>query len=252
MPHKVILCLIGFLWTAFLAGVVTEDSASANALSGVTLLSTSLSDLALSPAIPAAGIGFSCHLPFGIPSAAVYSLNTASSVGPFLVNSGGAFLEHSDYRRQNFHLGLAWHYESISVGGAGHLLYEKFGDLASYHSWNGNLALCIRGEDYGTEIRWLHAGSRDSELHLSTSTYLGDGIACAADYVYVPHGDDNYRCATTCDIGGIFQLLASWQNTPARFGAGLKFNCGAIEILYAIRTHPDLNLSHSLDLGLRW
>ena len=252
MRWKALFCLCFLLVLVSAGAVVTEDSASANALSGITLLSCSVSDFALSPTIPATGIAFSCNLPFYLTDCAVYSLNAASGLGPCIFSSGAGFLGNSDYRWQDYHLGLAFHYQELSLGASGHLIYEKFSTGDSYHDWTGDFALSYRGEDYGSEIKYLHAGLEDAELHVSVSSLIVPGVTGASTYVYVPHGKDNYRCATTMEIGDLFELQSSWQSDPARFGAGVQFRLGSFSVMYGIRTHPELSLSHSLDFGIQW
>jgi hypothetical protein len=252
MPLKAVVCLAMALLISSAAAIITEDSASANALSGITLLSWSVSDFALSPTIPATGIAFSCHFPYSVPECGVYSLNTATSLNPFIVSAGISYLDQGDYRVQDLHLGMAFHYNSLSIGYAEHLLYEKVSTGNSYHTWNGNLSLSYRGDTYGTEIRLMHPGAEDAELNLSASTRVAQGVNCASTYIYSPHEEDSYRVATAIEIGEPILLMASWQSNPARFGAGLKFRYKAGEITYGIRTHTDLKLSHSLDLGFTW
>ncbi|MBW6513666.1 MAG: hypothetical protein K0B87_02795 [Candidatus Syntrophosphaera sp.] len=249
---KAFLCLCFGLLAASLAAVITEDSASANALSGITLLSQSVSDLALSPTINKAGIAFSTHIPFREADCGVYSLNTATRLKPLLISAGGAFLDQGDYRWQDVHLGLAFHYQDLSLGYSEHLIYERFSTQHSYHTWTGNLALSYRGEMYGSEIRLLHLGEEDAELHISASTRVVDQVQAASSYVYALHGADSFRFATSFAIGESFLLQASWQNTPPRFGAGLKFTYRSGELMYAVRSHAELSLSHSLDLGFNW
>lgn len=98
----------------------------------------------------------------------------------------------------------------------------------------------------------MRIGQPDSELHLSVSTSIVKGIQAASSYIYSPKGQDGYRFATSIQIVDKLLLQSSWQSDPARFGAGLKFQLETWDLIYAIRTHPDLRLSHSLDLSYRW
>ena len=252
MPARILLGTLFALLACCLGGVAGEDTASANALSGITLLSTSVSDFSLSPTIPATGIAFSYHLPFSLAPASVYSLQTAQALGPLLANCGASFLGNEDYRWQSYQLGLALHYEELSLGGTGILLYEDFDGLASYHSWTGNLALSYRGSDYGSEIKLLRLGQPDRELQLSASSRVVPGVMVASTYVFSGLQEDSYRFASSYEFGKLLQLQLSWQSAPARFGAGLKACIGSGELMYAVRTHLDLRLSHSLDLSCRW
>ncbi|OQB88613.1 MAG: hypothetical protein BWX83_01313 [Candidatus Cloacimonetes bacterium ADurb.Bin117] len=98
----------------------------------------------------------------------------------------------------------------------------------------------------------MRIGKEDTELHLSVSTKIVTGIQAASSYVYSPGGPDGYRLATSIEVTDNLLLQSSWQSSPNRFGAGLKFQLKGWDLMYAIRTHPDLRLSHSLDLGYTW
>jgi hypothetical protein len=252
MPFKALTCLCLWLSAASVSALITEDSASSSALSGITLLSNSVSDFALSPTIPATGASFSYHLPFSMPQGGVYSLNTASRAGDFILSGGACFIEEADYRWQDFHLGAAYHYENLSAGCTQHLIYEWISTDNSWFTWASDIALSYRGEDYGSEIKWLHIGQQDAQIHFTASRGVIDGVTCSGTYVYAPHEDDRYVFATSCNLVDFLTLQSSWQNDPSRFGIGLKFIFRSGEIMYAVRTHPELSLSHSLDIGFRW
>lgn len=252
MPRKLIPGLVLMLWAVHLTAVVTEDSASSNALSGITLLSSSVSDFTLSPTIPATGVALSGHWPFGMADCAVYGLQTAQALGPLIANCGANFLTTQDYRLQNYQLGLALHYQDLSLGATGFLHYENFAGLASYHEWSSNLALSYRGAEYGTEIKLVHLGQPDSELHLTASNCIIPGVTAASTYVYSRQQEDSYRFASSYELVDLLLLQVSWQSAPARFGAGLNLCIGSTELMYAVRSHPELRLSQSLDLAFRW
>ena len=61
--HILSVTFILFCSNPFLFSVTTENSASANALSGITMLSASPADYTLSPVIGESGICFSWHQP---------------------------------------------------------------------------------------------------------------------------------------------------------------------------------------------
>lgn len=253
MPKKAILCL-GLLLSSGVAlnGVVTEDTASANALSGITLLSESVADLGLSPTIAKTGFALSYNLPFSSAGCGVYSLNSGTGIGPFIASAGASFMDQQDYRWQDVHLGLAWHHKELGIGYSEHLIHEKFSNGASYHTWTGNLAITYRRNDHGSEIRLLHMGQDDAEYHLSASSIVVEGVYGSASYVYAPNGDDSFRFASSIKIAQPFLIQASWQNAPPRFGAGLKFSHKDWEIMYAVRSHAELSLTHALDIGYNW
>lgn len=245
------ILVILFLFSP-LNAIITMDTASINALSGITIISNSVSDFALSPNISTTGIAFSAHIPFGMTDCAVYSLNTSTQFNHFILSTGIAHLDQSDYRNQDYFLGLAFHYQNLTLGYAEHLQYEKISTGNSYHTWLCNAAITYSCPEYGAEIKSLHLTSSDEEWHISAMVKIIDEVYGAGSYVYVPNYEDNYRIATSIKLNEPLSLLVSWQNTPSQLGMGIKLKIKRGELTYAIRTHPELNLSHSLDLGFNW
>lgn len=234
-----------------LAALIPPGSASANALAGLTLLSASVADLQLSPALPLTGIAASLQLPYADPAGASHSLQAAQRLQYLILSAGITHTGNPDYNAQDLRLGLGLNWAGFSAGYSQHLLRESSGSQA-ISSWCGDAALAWRGCNYGCEARLMRLGREDTELHLSASTGIVTGVQAAASYVHTPAGPDGYRVATSIGIGANFTLQSSWQSSPHRFGAGLRFQLKAWNLMYAVRTHPDLRLSHSLDLGYQW
>ncbi len=234
-----------------LSALIPQNTASSNALAGITLLSESVADFQLSPALSFTGIAVSGHLPFSATDSGTFSLTAAHGLKFLVLNAGVSHAGDVDYSVQDFRLGLGLNVGDLSAGYAQHLVLES--SLAdTYQSWSGDASLAYRGYGYGYEARLMRIGREDTELHLSVSTVIVPGIQAASSYVYVPAGDDGYRLATSIEVTDNLLLQSSWQSSPNRFGAGLKFRLKGWDLMYAIRTHPDLRLSHSLDLGYSW
>jgi hypothetical protein len=80
---------------------------------------------------------------------AVYSLNTSTQFNHFILSTGIAHLDQSDYRNQDYFLGLAFHYQNLTLGYAEHLQYEKISTGNSYHTWLCNAAITYSCPEYG-------------------------------------------------------------------------------------------------------
>ena len=246
------ICLCLLLQAAILSALITEDSASANALSGVTLLSSSVADHQLSPLIGVSGFSLSYSRPFNMGNLGVYSLSSAFPAGFLDLNLGASYLDEGDYLWQDLRLGVAACYGLLDLGVNGHLLYERFSTRQSFHSLAADLALRLGDDDYATELRWLHPGLQDAQLHITLASQVTGEITAATSYVYLPQGKDMLRAATRCEIGENFLLLTSWQSVPSRFGAGIGVIWGRGELTYAVRSHPQLSLTHCLDIAYGW
>ncbi len=243
--------LLLLLCLAPLSALIGEYSASANALNGITMLSQSVADHAISPIVFANGVVFSRHSPFGLGETTYYGWHNAVPTGLMQVSTGINYLAHPDYRWQDQYLSLRLGGTAFALGATQHLFYEKIGDK-SWYTWDNDLALSFMQDGYGTEIRWLHLRGKDTALVLSAQTAFSDDSSLCSSYTYREDGPDCYGVASSYEIAEVLLLQTSWQSEPARFGIGCKFIIGTFELMYSLRTHPELDLTHSIDIGSLW
>ena len=74
----------------------------------------------------------------------------------------------------------------------------------------------------------------------------------SSTYSWRKNDRNNYCLATSFAIAKPLLLQCSWQNEPARFGVGMKVMLGKMSVMYAVRTHTELGLTHIVDLGSAW
>lgn len=240
-----------FLYSGVAYAVTAEYSASANTLSGITMLSQSVSDYALSPVIGTTGVCSTWHKPFSNPETSIYGLHTAFPTSNFIIASGINYLNHPDYRWQDEYLSLSINYSGFALGATQHLVYEKIA-TDSWYNWCNDFALRYAGDTYGSEIRYIGSGSDDAAWILSAQNKLSPSTTVCSSYTWRKNGNDCYAAASSIQIASPLLLQTSWQSDPARFGMGLKFIINKLELMYGIRSHPELNLTHNIDLGFRW
>lgn len=248
---KLGLTLLLLLCQMSLGALLSEYSASANALSGITMLSESVADLAISPLVASSGFAASYHRPFGLKDTTFYGLHTAQPLGIVNIGTGINYLAHPDYRWQDQYLVLGIHRAGFALGATQHLLYERIASTSSY-TWDNDLALGYLRGNYGAEIRWLRCREPDAAVVLSVQTRLSTAASVCIAYTYRKHASDSYGLASSYQIASPLLLQTSWQSDPARFGLGCKFSIDSWYLMYSLRTHPELNLTHSLDIGRSW
>lgn len=243
----VLLCL----FITPIKAVLTEYSASANALSGLSILSGSVSDFYLSPLVNSSGICATWNKPFGNAETSVYGLHNAFYVGKIMVATGINYLNHPDYRWQDEYLSLSLNYSSLALGATQHLVYDKIGD-ESWFAWDNDFGLSISSKQASTELRYLRSRSADAQLILSVSQKLNEYSTVASAYTWHKGEPGTYAFASSYQIAKPLLLQCSWQSEPARFGAGMKVVAGKFALMYAVRTHSELSMSHCLDLEATW
>ncbi|HNW24534.1 MAG TPA: hypothetical protein PLE33_02240 [Candidatus Cloacimonas sp.] len=236
---------------SFLSCITTENSASANALSGITILSVSPADFSLSPVIGKSGICFSWHQPFGVKDISVYGLHSAFPIKPLLIATGIDYLAHPDYRWQDEYLALSASFSAFSIGATQHLLYEKIEDQV-WFTWKSDFAIAYKEKNFAGEIRCNDISSSNKALTLSAAVTAAENTTIASAYSFLPEEKDCYALASSFAVAKPILIQCSWQSAPARFGLGLKVLTGNWNLMYAVRTHTELGLTHLVDLGYAW
>lgn len=248
---KILAALLAIVFCASLSALITEHSASANALSGVTLLSQSVSDFYLSPVTGITGISATWYKPFGISDTSVFGLHNAFPMDKVIIASGINYLDHPDYRWQDEYLSLSLNYSSLALGATQHLVYEKIGS-DTWFAWDNDFGIKLMGDTSELELRYLRCRSADASLVFSASSGLTKYSTVSSSYTWRKDNQGSYAFASSYQIASPLLLQSSWQNDPARFGVGLKVYLGSVSLMYGIRTHPELALTHCLDLEAAW
>jgi hypothetical protein len=244
--------LLLLVWTVPLSATVVEYSPIANALNGVTMLSDSPADYALSPVIGVAGVASFYHKLFNTPGISVYGLHSAIDKDPLILALGTTYLDSPDYRYYDPYISLSLNLDGAALGYTQHLVYDSIqGSDASYR-WLGDVALKIDSGDYGSEIKYIRMGSDDAQLHLTASAVLSEGIETATAYVWEPKGNSYFCASASTSFSSYFALYSSWRTDSARFGMGLRIIVEGFSVIYAVRSHPELDLSHSFGFEMHW
>lgn len=247
------LCLVVLLsFFCSLNAVLVEPTASLNALNGVTTLSNNAGDYSFSPVIASRGISSSFCNNFGNSAANLYSLVGAERIGYFYVASGLSLQSTEGFRWQDHFVSLSMAAENFALGVSPHLTYQSTGDNAGRYDWSWDAA--FRGEvnGYGTEVRLLRMDSEDREVHLTAYERVNELFTVATTYIWGIGTRGYVRSAATMRVIPELEFQSSWQSDPSRLGAGIRVYLNDLKFGYSVRTHDDLDLTHSLDLGFNW
>ncbi len=227
-------------------------SASATALSGLSILSDSVADYAISPVLQASGLSFSYHRPFNVPGINIFSVHNAIEKRDFHLALGSSYLHHEDYEEHNPYLALNYSYEGISLGATGHLLYDAIQDADAEYSFCYDLGVGYEYQSLAAELKLLRMTDDEEEGSLSVLGYLGPDLRAALGYFHSKNYRDNFRVGVNTEINQFLSLYGSWQNEDSRFGLGFKISVESWSLIYAVRTHPKLDASQALSLELNW
>lgn len=235
-----------------LGAVLVESTASLNALNGVTVLSDNVGDYAFSPVITTSGFSSSFCNNFSNSNANLYSLAAAERIGYFFVASGLSFQSTEGFRWQDHYLSVALAAENFALGFSPHLSFQRTGENSGRYDWSWDAAFKAEVDGKGTEVRLLRMDSEDREVHITAYTRVNGIFSGATTYVWGTGTKGYVRSAASMQVMPELVFQTSWQSDPSRLGAGLRITLSELILGYSIRTHSDLDLTHSLDLGFNW
>lgn len=247
-----VLSVIFLLSAMSLGAVVTENSASLNALCGITALSGSVSDYAMSPVIGVSGFSSSFCSHFGSRNGSVFGFHAAANTDILFYAAGISYTSASAYRWQDQYLSLSLGNRNFGLGYTQHYIFERVGNGNTARDWTGDIGFKAIYNGYGSEISLIRIDSPDQEVRLTTVAEPYPGVSVATSYIWERNDETRFATATSYDFDSLFSLQVSWQTNPSRLGFGARVDLSNFELGYSIRTHPDLNLTHAVDIGVRW
>ena len=228
------------------------NSATSNALSGMSMLSDSVADYAYSPILGETGISSSYHRPFNTPGIDILGLHSAISKGDLIIAMGTGYLHHEDYCQQNPYLNLNYGLAAFRFGVSGHLAYDSIKDEDGEYHFSYDLGVAYSLNDYRAEILLLQKGQDDERLTLSLGAKPEPRVSFATGYQVLKTGKNVISMGVRADLSEHLGILSSWQSLQNRFGLGIAVNLAQWTINYGIRSHPDLDYSHAISLDYSW
>jgi hypothetical protein len=235
-----------------LTASVGEYSAMANALSGITLLSDSVADYAISPVMAQKGLSTFYNRPFNSSELTILGLHNAVGRKNIFVGVGTTYLHHEDYVKHEPYLNLNYRFHGLGIGATGHMMYDSVkGEDGEFDFAYDLGAAYIRG-DYGLELKLLRGDSADEQLAFGMKAALSPEVTTALGYVKEKNHDDYFRFGIAAELHEYVSLYGSWQNEPNRFGMGVQLNLDSWSVMYSVRTHTALDPTHAISLDIYW
>ncbi|MCK9557877.1 MAG: hypothetical protein PHQ78_03220 [Candidatus Cloacimonetes bacterium] len=235
-----------------LAASIDEDSAMANALSGLSLLSNSVADYRISPVMQIRGFCTNYMRPFNSPDISIYGLHNAISLNNLFIGVGNSYLYHSDYTKHNTYLNAHYLLRGISVGATGHMIYDSVAGEDGEYEWYYDLGTAFNRGSYAAEIKLLRCKSPLQQTAYSLKGSLSEDLDAALGYVQQKEQNDYFRVAVTANLLSLITLYGSWQSDPNRFGMGVQVNTHTWSLMYSIRSHSTLDPGHAVSLDIYW
>lgn len=243
------LCLL--LCSGLMAEVL-ELSPSANALAGISLLSDSVADTYLSPAQRVNGCSCYYIRPFGMGDIPFYGIATGFERDWLYLAAGSMYLNHPDYQWHNPYLNLCIEYACLAVGAGVHLDYSQVESAEALFDYSLAYAARYRYRASSLELRAYKPSLPEGEYSLSLAQDVLESGSLGLALVKEKSGEICYKTAVNAQLNNYLRLYGSWQNNPARFGAGINCNYAKWSLIYSLRSHPRLSMSQAFALEYTW
>ncbi len=250
---KVFTLLTVLMFTVVIPSYLSalECSASANALNGIVSISESVADYSISPLIGSSGLEVSYFTPFSISEIQTFGIYSAYRGNHSIITSGISYLMHDDYKWQDNFAGFSLNWDSISLGATQHLTMDYIRDSGTEYEFSTDIGCRIGCDVVYTDLVWQRGFSDNAKYYASLSANPVKGSVVSVAYTR-GENDRIFGVAGKHRISPALQIISSWQNNPARLGVGIELKLSRLKVLYSIRTHPELNMSHAIDLGYEW
>lgn len=225
--------------------------------SGLTVLIDDPSAASINPAVGLNGLSTSTSYPYSLSAIRNYEIASIVDHNNSGVIASWQALEETDYKRQDYHFGLRYGNRLLRLGLGYKTLYDEIPGVNSAReeilTSGVRIKLWNTLVDFGKEF----CVSSDCDNHVASNTVrfalghkLNEHSTIGAGF------SSSDRQSTEYTFGGKFEVfdnlsaLASWSSQPGSFGLGGVFSVGWVNLAYAVKTHPELQWTHSIGLTI--
>ena len=217
-------------------------------------------DPALSSVNPVAGetgISSATSFIYSMKSLEQFGLASIAEYGKAGVFSNWQTLNNDDYQRQDYQIGVRYKLSKLRAGIGYRFMYDKipgYGSEKDRQLYAGaryrHKSLII---DASAQRAYKDdpAGENEPEIYslvmgqeVTTNSTLAGGL------VFARHSSPDLLLGCRLDLYDNLMGLVSWSNRTGRFGIGAGFRTEWLQISYALLTHPDLDLTHSVGISI--
>ncbi|MFO7895708.1 MAG: hypothetical protein R6U84_02095 [Candidatus Cloacimonadales bacterium] len=236
-------------------GIFLQPSAYHHATSGLSLLYPHASNSRVHPSLQESGVESSLSRLFGLPQLPLYNLHFAYQRAQWGISLGSSFLDNALYQEISSNFGLSYRWDNISLGSSLHYLKTATHNYSDNAAWPLQLSLAWQEPFFSTAFTFYNSFAAQLEqqpipqillwetaLEITEKSKLGLGLEKENDF------DFSLKIGSSYQILENFTILSSYQYQPDRLGVGVVFGIKKMEICYAIRTHPHLDLNHYISV----
>jgi len=233
-----------------------DKSAIHNATSGIALIYESPSATSINPAMCNPGIETSATYLFSLKELPYYHLHSAYKIKSFGLYLGDYYLDHEFYQENILYFALNYHLSNLSCGLSLRYLSNK---VENYHNdsslvFDAGLVWKINDISSAVSVKNITQSSFIEEklptVYLYESCYqVTEKSKIAIALEKENEFDFCFKLAARYDIFKLMSILSSYQFNPDRIGVGMVFNVSKFNIVYSVRTHQYLDLSHYISVG---
>ena len=237
-----------------------DKSAIHNATSGIALIYDSPSATSINPAFNPAlcnpGIETAATYLFDLKELPYYNLHSAFKIKSFGLYLGDHYLDHEFYKENILNFALNYRLSNLSCGLSLRYLSNKVENYHNDSSLIFDLGLAWKINNISSAIAVRNITQATFIEEKLPTVYLWESCYQVTDKskiaVALEKEDDFSFCfklAARYDIFKLMSILSSYQFNPDRIGVGMVFNVSGFSVVYSVRTHQSLDLTHYISVG---
>ncbi len=228
-------------------------SAALNSANSLLLLQDSPSNQKICPAIISNSVETSYLELYSDKDLCFYSLDIGKQFKFMNFGLGISSLNHPIYKENtaNFaiskkilmiHFGTSFSYISTKINSKEEKSSSlSFGIKTEQNNWASQFSI--------NKISLLKSDDKEMEINLENSYKITKNTKISVGLFKENSFDFSFRIGLAQEFSKYLTLISSYQYLPDRFGMGMTFHLQKIYIIYGIRTHQELDLTHALSIG---
>jgi hypothetical protein len=255
MRFAILLCLF---FHFFLAAIDLNLPLSAyqNAANDLTLFIPSTSITAIQPALIKSGFETGFTNLYALKELPYYFFHSAYQLKKMGIYFGNSHLAHEFYVENQTYLACNYQLKAFSFGLQTRYLFNK---VPGYHSLSKilyDVGFAYSGDSHKVAFCMKNA-TQTTAYEIDLPTYfiwetnykINQFANVSVGIEKQKHFDFLFRIAAFYQVIPFFALVTSYQYDPQRIGAGTAVNYGKWDMMYSVRTHQYLDLTHFISLS---
>jgi len=255
---KMILLLILLVKAVLLVSIDLNLPASAihNATNNLNLVYITPSSMSMNPAIGKSGLETSATYLFNLEDLPKYNVHFVYLFNKWLLHFGNSYLAHEFYKENNAMIGVNYCYKSFTIGTNLRFVNTDVEGFNNSRTVLFDSGLMWNQGPVSTAFAIRNVTQSGFDSIIFPVVFLWESCCKVTDKGRFSFGlekeddfDFSLKASGSYDLFPILTLLTSYQYEPDRIGFGLVFKVAKLKLIYSVRTHQYIGLTHYISIN---